>query len=189
MSRAARWLLRRLWALQRRLERARAHAWAEDARRRLGACGEGVHLSAFSTFVHPERIRLGDNVHIGRNAWFRGDGGIEIGANTHISRNVVVLSASHDYEGSRLPYDERFVTRRVRIGRNVWIGMNAMVVPGVSVGDGAVVAMGTVVVEDVPPLAVVGGTGQRVLKYRDRERYERLEREGRYGGRGGKALP
>jgi maltose O-acetyltransferase len=178
-----------VWQLVRRAEALQQDEWRRATLSRLAHCGAGVRLSGNSHFIRPECIRLGDNVHVGRNAWLRGDGGIEIGDNTHISRNVAIFSASHDYEGSRLPYDDAFVKRPVRIGRNVWIGMNAMIAPGVTIGDGAVVAMGAVVVKDVPPLAVVGGWGQRLLKHRDREHYEKLEAERRYGGKGGEALP
>lgn len=52
------------------------------------------------------------------------------------------------------------------VGNDVWIGMNALVVSGVTIGDGAIVAAGSVVVGDVPPYAVVGGNPARVLKYR-----------------------
>ena len=187
--RLRRWLLLRIHALTRAAEQAGLEEWQCQALAGFGRCGTGVVVSGRSHFIHPERIRLGDNVHLGRNAWLRGDGGIEIGDNTHISRNVAIFSASHDHRGSRLPYDDGFVLRPVRIGRNVWIGMNAMLIPGVSLGDGAIVGMGTVVTGDVPPLAIVGGPGHRILGHRDREHYEKLEREGRWGGRGGAALP
>ena len=157
-------------------------------KKRFGCCGKRVHLSPFSTFIEPRNMRVGDNVHIGFNGWFRADGGLEIGDNTHISRNCVIFTSSHNYEGERLPYDNTYIQKPVQIGKNVWLGMNVMIVPGVTIGDGAIIALGTVVVKDVPPLAVVGGYGKRILKYRDKEHYEKLEKEGLYGGVEGKAL-
>lgn len=168
--------------------RARHVVWEEDMKRRFGSCGKGVHLNGFSTFIQPENIHLGDNIHIGQQSWFRADGGINIGDNTHISRNCVIFTSNHNYQGKRLPYDETYLKKPVSIGKNVWIGMNAMIIQGVHIGDGAIVALGTVVVNDVPDLAIVGGHGHRIIGYRDREHYERLDKQGLYGGRGGYPL-
>ncbi len=54
----------------------------------------------------------------------------------------------------------------VVIGNDVWIGANAIILPGVNIGDGAVIGAGTVVTKDVPPYAIVGGNPARVIKYR-----------------------
>jgi acetyltransferase-like isoleucine patch superfamily enzyme len=80
------------------------------------------------------------------------------------------------------------VQKKVVIGNNVWIGMSVCIVPGVTIGEGAVVGMGSVVTKDVPPLAVVGGNPARVLKFRAKEHYERLIREGKYGGASGRLV-
>jgi acetyltransferase-like isoleucine patch superfamily enzyme len=131
-----RWL-RSAWARRRR------YYWEREAKRSLGACGEGVVLRAYSTFVCPERIHVGSNVFIGENAWLRADAGVRIGENTVISRNCTIFTAIHDYKGAALPYDENFIARPVTIGRNVWIGMNVNITPGVSIGDGAIVGLAT----------------------------------------------
>jgi acetyltransferase-like isoleucine patch superfamily enzyme len=154
------------------------YSWEEHTNSRFGYCGEGVYLAGFSKFVQPSQIRLGDNVFIGGNAWFRAGGPIEVGDNTQISRYCAIFAASHNYKGTRLPYDDTLITKPVRIGRNVWIGMNANSIPGVTIGDGAIVALGTTVVKDVPPLAIVGGAEQRVLGYRDKMHYESLDSQG-----------
>lgn len=155
----------------------RRAGWQEETKRKFGHCGDNVRLRAYSSFICPDMIKVGDNVHIGENAWFRADGGLEIGDNTIISRNCVIFTADHNYSGESLPLDNSYIKKPVCIGRNVWIGMNVMIIKGVTIGDGAIVGLGTVVVEDVPPLAIVGSYGQRVLKYRDRAHYERLDSE------------
>ncbi len=157
----------------------------EYVKRRFGYCGRGVRIHGRFRVTAPENLHLEDNVHINENAFIRAEGGLHIGANTHISRNLVVYTMNHQYEGECLPYDASKVLKPVRIGRNVWIGMSVIIIPGVTIGDGAVIGMGTVVTSDVPPLTVVGGAPQRVLKVRSEAHYRKLEQERRYGGMSG----
>lgn len=67
--------------------------------------------------------------------------------------------------------------KHVTIGNDVWIGARAMILDGVSIGDGAVIAAGAVVTKDVPPYAIIGGVPARVIKYRFSEQkiYEMLQ--------------
>lgn len=157
----------------------------EYTKRHLGYCGRGVRIYGRFHVTAPKNLYLEDNVHINENAFIRAEGGLRIGANTHISRNLVVYTMNHQYEGEYLPYDARKVLKPVYIGRNVWIGMNVTITPGVTIGDGAVIGMGTVVSADVPPLAVVGGAPQRVLKMRSERHYRELEQARRYSGMSG----
>lgn len=62
--------------------------------------------------------------------------------------------------------------------------MNVKIVPGVEIGEGAVIGMGTVVVKNVPPLAVVGSE-MKIIKYRNKEHYFRLKKEKKFGGKAG----
>jgi len=174
--------------LRLNLAEKQRQAWQNQITQKLQQCGKGIHLSKGTAFVCPEKISLGNNVHIGINGWLQGCGGIVIADNVHISRNCAIFSASHNFNGKRLPYDEEYIVKPVRIEKNVWLGMNVMIVPGVTIGEGAIVGLGTVVVKDVPPLAIVGGHGHRILKYRDEDHYQSLENQEAYGGRGGRPL-
>ena len=111
----------------------------EYTKRSLGACGEGVRIYGRFRVSAPQNLYLGFNVHINENAFIRAEGGLKICDHTHISRNVVIYTMNHDYEGERLPYDEKKVLKSVEIGRNVWIGMNVCIVPGVTIGEGAII--------------------------------------------------
>lgn len=142
-------------------------------------------LDTFSGF---EKAIIKKNVHIGKNAFIRAEGGLFIGENTHISRNFVCYSVNHDYEGKRLPVDDNDVYKPVHIGKNVWIGINVVVAPGTHIGDGVIVGAGCVVAGKVPDLAIIGNPKYRLLKKRDKEHYERLEREEKYAGISGKPL-
>lgn len=153
--------------------------------RRLGAFGEGSQANGRVDVVCPENVFVGSNVHIGLNTMLRAEAKIFIGDNTHMGRDVAIWTANHNFEGERLPYDDKVVKESVVIGKNVWIGAFVRIAPGVAIGDGAIIGLGAVVTSDVPPLAIVGNQPLRVLKHRDRERYERLEAAGLYGGRRG----
>lgn len=125
-----------------------------------------------------DSLTLRGNVHIGRGTEIMAEGGVTIGHNVVISYDCVLWSIDHRYEGGSLPYDKARVRRPIVIEDNVWLGRNVIVRGGVTIGEGAVVAMGSVVTRDVPPLAVVGGNPGRVLKFRDARRYARNKAEG-----------
>lgn len=160
----------------------------QDVRLRLKHCGEGVKFNGDIRFHCPENIEIYDNVHFNDGSFLSGLGRISIGRNTHIARNFLVYSSNHNYKGKCLPYDEVNILKPVFIDKNVWIGANVVVVPGASIGAGAIIAAGTIVSQDVPPLAIIGSQPSRILKYRENEHYERLEREKRYGGVSGQPL-
>ncbi len=122
------------------------------------------------------RLIIAEDVYFGDDALISCSARIEIGAGTLIGHGAQVFdNDSHpvDPEGRerqwrRIRYAERqpFTVglAPVTIGRRVWIGMYALVLKGVTIGDGAVVAAGSVVTRDVPPLTVVGGNPGRVLR-------------------------
>lgn len=143
--------------------------------------GRNVTIVDSSNIHDKQNVSIANNVYIGREASIWGVGGIEIGENTILGPRVTIHSSNHRYEGAELlPYDNTSYLQKVKIGRNVWIGDSAMLCPGCEIGDGAVVAMGAVVSGKVPKCAVVAGNPAKVIKMRDEERYERLDREGQY---------
>jgi len=109
-------------------------------------------------------IVLGDGVQVNPNVFIDGSGGVEIGANTLIATNVVILSSSHNIDASAPVSRSGKKFKPVRIGKDVWIGANAVILFGKSIGDGAVIGAGAVVTKDVPPRKVVVGNPARVLR-------------------------
>jgi acetyltransferase-like isoleucine patch superfamily enzyme len=96
-------------------------------------------------------------------------GSIKLGDNVSISEDVVILTADHDLQDP----DFQGRVRPVDVHHRVWIGTRAMVLPGVTIGEGAVVAAGAVVKHDVAPYTVVGGVPARKLGERNRNlRYD-----------------
>lgn len=108
-----------------------------------------------------KNIKIGRDVFINSGCHFQDQGGIEIGDGALIGHNVVLATINHDL----LPSMNRVNHyASIKIGKHVWIGSNATVLQGVTIGDWSVVAAGSVVTRDVPPMTVVGGVPAKILK-------------------------
>jgi maltose O-acetyltransferase len=107
--------------------------------------------------------QIGGGTQIGRDCLLDTRGGLRIGAQVSISPEVAILTADHDRDARDFPMRRRAVV----IEDHAWLGMRAMVLPGVRLGRGAVVAAGAVVTRDVDPLSVVAGIPARVVGQRD----------------------
>lgn len=108
-----------------------------------------------------KNITIGKEVFINSGCRFQDQGGIEIGDGALIGHNVVLATINHDLAPSR---NRKNHYAPIKIGSHVWIGSNATVLPGVTVGDWAVIAAGAVVTKDVPARTVVGGVPAKILK-------------------------
>ncbi|MDR1896869.1 MAG: sugar O-acetyltransferase [Prevotellaceae bacterium] len=108
-----------------------------------------------------KNITIGRNVFINAGCRFQDQGGITIGDGALIGHNVVLATLNHD-----LAPDKRSTIHPapIVIGRNVWIGASATLVPGVTVGDNAVIAAGAVVTKDIPANVVAGGIPAKVIR-------------------------
>lgn len=111
-----------------------------------------------------KNITIGKNVFINAACHFQDQGGITIGDGTLIGHNVVLATLNHDFDPEKRA---DMHPAPINIGKNVWIGSNATVVPGITIGDGAIVAAGSVVTKDVPSKAIVGGVPARLIRYLD----------------------
>lgn len=128
----------------------------------------GIHLGCHLWYYTPRKVRrtgfdLGAGSRINRNCCLDIRGGLHIGKQVNISPEVVILTASHGVNDPEF----RVETRAVMIEDHVWIGTRAMIMPGVTLGRGCVVAAGAVVTRDVPPLAIVGGVPAKPVGQRD----------------------
>ena len=106
-------------------------------------------------------IKLGKNVFINSGCCFQDHAGIEIGDGTLIGHQVVIATINHAQDPvSRAD----MFPKPVKIGKNVWIGAHATILPGVTIGDNAIIAAGAVVTKDVENNAVVGGVPAKKIK-------------------------
>ena len=119
-----------------------------------------------------KNITIGKDVFINSGCHFQDQGGIEIGDGALIGHNVVLATINHDLN----PIENRKNHYApIKIGAHVWIGSNATILSGVTIGDYAVIAAGAVVTRDVPAMTIVGGVPAKVLKVVQEEKEERYE--------------
>ena len=108
-----------------------------------------------------KNIEVGENVFINACCHFQDHGGVTIGDGCQIGHNVVFATLNHFLEPQKrkMTYSAPIV-----LGKNVWVGSNATILQGVTIGDNAIVAAGAVVTHDVAPGTVVGGVPARFIK-------------------------
>jgi maltose O-acetyltransferase len=120
---------------------------------------DNVHIDG------PEGLRMGDHVSINRNSTISAYGGVTIGSHVIIGPRVTLYAQNHRFGDPDAPIAEQgYEFSPVRIGDNVWIAANVIVLPGVTIGDDVVVAAGSVVTADVEPGVLVAGNPARVIR-------------------------
>ncbi|KAF5050111.1 2,3,4,5-tetrahydropyridine-2,6-dicarboxylate N-acetyltransferase [anaerobic digester metagenome] len=130
--------------------------------------GDNVALR-FGVQLYPYggNIAISNNVMIGAYSVVFGHGNISIGENTIIASHVVIIPANHRFNALDVPICHQGISAKgIQIGENVWIGAHAVILDGVTIGTGAIVAAGAVVNRDVPPYSIVGGVPATVIKHR-----------------------
>ncbi|MFA5147182.1 MAG: acyltransferase [Candidatus Omnitrophota bacterium] len=113
------------------------------------------------------KIAIGDRVRINNNVQLNASNGgeIVIGREAIIAPNVVIRASNHKYARKDMPIVKQgHEGRTIRIGDDVWIGANAVILPGVTIGNGAVIGAGAVVDDNVPAYALAAGVPARVIK-------------------------
>ena len=139
----------------------------EDEIRKIMAELTGQEVNETLRVVPPFHTDCGKNIHIGENVFINSNctmqdqGGVYIGDDVLIGHNVCLLTLNHEFEPEKRA---ELYPSPIHIGNKVWIGSNATILPGVSVGEGAIVAAGAVVTRDVEANTVVGGVPARLIK-------------------------
>ncbi len=126
-------------------------------------CGPGLDFRPPIYLEYRERVRFGTNVFINANLMILGSGEVTIGNNALIGPDSRFYTVNHafDVETRREGWERAFP---IVLEDDVWLGGSVVICPGVTIGRGSVVAAGSVVTKDVPPMSVVGGNPARVLK-------------------------
>lgn len=108
-----------------------------------------------------KNIRIGENVFINSNCTMQDQGGIYIGDNVLIGHNACLLTLNHNEDPKKRA---NLMPSPIKIGNGAWLGSNVTVLPGVSIGDGAIVAAGAVVTKDVDENTIVAGIPAKVMR-------------------------
>lgn len=116
-------------------------------------------------FYAPERITIGRHCTIGDSAFLDGRSGLRIGDSVNFGSHVTIFTRQHDVDSP----DFAETGAGVVVGDFAWVSSHAIVLPGVTIGEGAVVAAGAVVSRDVAPYTVVGGNPARYIRDRSRD--------------------
>ena len=125
--------------------------------------------------------RLSKNTYLGKNPNFNGliingIGQVIFGDNFHSGTGCLIITSIHNYDkGNKIPYDETHVEKPVTIQDNVWFGDRVIILGKITIGEGAIVQAGAVVIKDVPAGAIVGGNPAQIFKYRNMEHYNNLK--------------
>lgn len=160
-----RWGLRdRFAAFLVRLEADELISKAADIRLRsvLASCGKGVGIRQPVRIEGAEHVIVEDDVSIAAFVHIWGQGGVQIGKGSMIASHVAITTLTHDPDHAEMR--STLIKQPITIGANVWIGSHAVIFPGVSIGDNAVIAAGAIVRDDVPADTVVGGIPARILR-------------------------
>ena len=122
-----------------------------------------------SEVTHPNRIYVGINSNAGTRpgCYIQGNGGVYIGNYVHFASNIGIISGNHDLYNHKI-----HVNKEVRIGDYCWIGMGAIILPGVILGPRTIVAAGAIVTKSFPEgYCVIGGNPAKLLKILDKDKF------------------
>lgn len=122
-----------------------------------------------SEVTHPNRIYVGINSNAGTRpgCYIQGNGGVYIGNYVHFASNIGIISGNHDLYNQKI-----HVNKEVRIGDYCWIGMGAIILPGVILGPRTIVAAGAIVTKSFPEgYCVIGGNPAKLLKILDKDKF------------------
>ncbi len=142
------------------------HAWRRMILRLFGArIGRYAHPYPRCRIWAPWNLTMGDHSCLGNDVECYSVAAVTLGAHAIVSQRSHLCAATHDYTDPSFP----LVARPISIEPHAWVAAEAFVGPGVTVGEGAVLAARTVVVKDVQPWAVVAGNPARIVKWRRHE--------------------
>lgn len=129
-------------------------------------------------FEFVERINFKGRAYIGPKAYWSAKGRIEIGDNVIFGPRTTIWTYNHNYNDSNsIPYGGDDILKPVIIKDNVWVGMNSIIMPGVTIGEGAIIAAGSVVTKNVKNYDIVGGNPAQKISSRDDKLYNKLKKE------------
>ncbi|WP_448789132.1 acyltransferase [Bacteroides graminisolvens] len=137
-------------------------------------------VNSFCKVSSTARVDVGYNFS-SNGLTISGLGYVRIGNFFHSGTNCKIMLGSHDYDnGDAIPYGTSYISKQVIISDFVWLGSDVTISGNINIGEGAIIAIGSVVVKDVPPCAIVGGNPAKIIKYRDIDHFNNLKKENKF---------
>lgn len=130
----------------------------------IKSCGRNVNIEHGA--VISTKLSLGDNSGVGIDCVIGGE--VIIGKDVMMGPECVIISRNHKFSDIEIPMRLQGYVEKgpCVIGNDVWIGRRVMIMPGVKIGNGVVIAAGAVVTKDIPDYAIVGGVPAKIMKMR-----------------------
>jgi acetyltransferase-like isoleucine patch superfamily enzyme len=147
-------------------------------KRKVKKYGSQIRVNSLS-FVS-KTTTLGKNVSF-NGIQISGCGNVIIGNNFHSGKDCLIISQNHNFNtGRKIPYDDTYICKDIAIEDNVWLGDRVIILGGVTIGEGAIIQAGSVVVSNIPKYAIAGGHPAKVFSNRDIEHYKKLKQENKF---------
>lgn len=159
------------------LAKIKGNGYKKKIIKKAAACGKNLYVGGKSYVT--SNTYIGDNVNFNGMA-IHGNGKVTIGNYLHSGTGCQIITSFHNYEGDAIPYDNTYIDKDVTIGDCVWLGNEVIILGGATIGEGAIIQAGSVVVKDIPPYAIAGGHPAQPFKYRDIEHYEEMKKQGKF---------
>jgi acetyltransferase-like isoleucine patch superfamily enzyme len=159
------------------LLRQKVKLWRKAVLSNCAKCGTGLRVGGRT--IVTKKTFLGNNVSF-NGLIVGGTGEVHIGDNFHSGRDCLLITQVHNYEGTKIPYDETYIVKDIIIEDNVWLGTRVIVLGGITIGEGAIIQAGSVVVKSIPKYAIAGGHPAKVFSQRNVEHYEKLKAEKKF---------
>lgn len=129
-------------------------------------CGSNIIVKRQAYFGTGNEVVVGDRSRLGEN--LKAESDLILGHDVLIGPDVVMMSSGHAFHRLDIPINQQGAPPRrpIVIGNDVWIGTRVIILPGIQVGDHAIIGAGSVVTKNVPPLAIVAGNPAKVIRFR-----------------------
>ena len=140
---------------------------AAACKRLFRMAGQRINVEKGANFYTGWEIELGDDSSLGINCMIPYD--LKVGKDVMMGPDVMIVGENHKFDRTDIPMRlqgyEKF--KPVRIEDDVWIGTRAIILPGLTIGKGAIIAASAVITKDVPPYAICAGNPARIIKFRE----------------------
>jgi len=146
------------------IARIRANFWSFFGRVKTG---KNVYLFGGVIIIAPSGVRIGNRVTVNTRSRLDGSGQLEIGDDVMIGPGVQIITSNHRFDRLDIPMMYQGINKKpVLIKDDVWIGSNSIILPGVTIGTGAIVSAGAVVTKNIMDFDIVAGVPSKVIKSR-----------------------